>query len=157
MVAVVDKFFDNSEDNEGKPNYAIDLIDGTRLYCRGEVIHPMPKSGDAINYTEINTKTSSKGNQYTNVKDIQIVPDHTHEADASMGQVMNQSNVSTSQSNSSAASRPMMNGKDATQRRDIFVTGIVGRAMGSGHFAVDDISELTKNAVRSFNDNLERL
>ena len=50
-----------------------------------------------------------------------------------------------------------MGSKDATQRRDIFVTGIVGRAMGSGHFAVEDISELTKNAVRSFNENLEKL
>ena len=47
--------------------------------------------------------------------------------------------------------------KDVTQRRDIFVTGIVGRAMGSGHFSVDDISDLTKNAVKSFNENLERL
>ena len=55
MVAVVDKCFDNSED--GKPNYALDLIDGTRLYCRGTVLNPMPKSGDAINYTEINTNT----------------------------------------------------------------------------------------------------
>ena len=140
MVAVVDKCFDNSED--GKPNYALDLIDGTRLYCRGTVLNPMPKSGDAINYTEINTKTSSNGNQYTNVKDIQIVPDHTQEADQSMGQPV---------------SKPIMGSKDATQRRDIFVTGIVGRAMGSGHFAVDDISELTKNAVRSFNENLEKL
>jgi len=150
MVAIVDKCFDNTADNDGKPNYAIDLIDGTRLYCRGEVIHPMPQSGDAINYTEVNTKTSSKGNQYTNIKDVQIVPNHTAEGDQSMGQPVNQSN-------GSAAPRPTMSSKDATQRRDIFVTGIVGRAMGSGHFSVNDISELTKNAVSSFNENLEKL
>ena len=35
MSNIVDKVFDNSED--GKPNYAIDLVDGTRLYARGKV------------------------------------------------------------------------------------------------------------------------
>ena len=34
MSNIVDKVFDNSADNEGKPNYAIQLVDGTRLYCR---------------------------------------------------------------------------------------------------------------------------
>jgi len=27
--------------------------------------------------------------------------------------------------------------------------------MGSGHFSVEDINALTKNAVKSFNDNLK--
>ena len=40
---------------------------------------------------------------------------------------------------------------------DIFVTGVVGRSMGSGHFSVEDISDLTKNAVRAFNDNLKNI
>ena len=35
MSNIVDKVFDNSED--GKPNYAIDLVDGTRLYARGKL------------------------------------------------------------------------------------------------------------------------
>ena len=70
MVAIVDKCFDNTKD--GVPNYAIDLIDGTRLYVRGSVLNPMPKKGDAIDYTEVNTKTSASGNQYTNVKDVSI-------------------------------------------------------------------------------------
>ena len=68
MVAIIDKIFDNSED--GKPNYAIDLIDGTRLYARGTVLNPMPKKGDAIDYTEVNKKTSENGNKYKNVKDV---------------------------------------------------------------------------------------
>ena len=59
MVAIIDKIFDNSED--GKPNYAIDLIDGTRLYARGKVLNPLPTKGDAIDYTEVNTKTSANG------------------------------------------------------------------------------------------------
>ena len=53
-------------------------------------------------------------------------------------------------------SRPFTNGngKDSTARKDIFVTGVVGRSMGSGHFNVEDINDLTKNAVKSFNENL---
>ena len=47
--------------------------------------------------------------------------------------------------------------KGDTQRLDIFVTGVVGRSMGSGHFSVNDIEELTKNAVRAFNENLKEL
>ena len=47
--------------------------------------------------------------------------------------------------------------KSDTQRLDIFVTGVVGRSMGSGHFSVHDIEELTKNAVRAFNENLKKL
>ena len=54
---------------------------------------------------------------------------------------------------------PVSNGmnKNDTQRMDIFVTGVVGRSMGSGHFSVGDISDLTKNAVRAFNDNLKNI
>ena len=70
MANIIDKIFDNSED--GKPNYAIDLIDGTRLYSRGVVLNPIPKVGDAIDFTVINVKTSANGNQYTNVKDVSI-------------------------------------------------------------------------------------
>ena len=75
MSNIVDKVFDNSED--GKPNYAIDLVDGTRLYYRGKVMNPMPQSGDAINFTVINVKTSKGGNPYTNVKDVSIADNHT--------------------------------------------------------------------------------
>jgi hypothetical protein len=52
---------------------------------------------------------------------------------------------------------PISNGvnKNHTQRMDIFVTGVVGRSMGSGHFQVGDIADLTKNAVRAFNENLK--
>ena len=41
--------------------------------------------------------------------------------------------------------------KSDQARRDIFVTGVVGRSMGSGHFSVDDIENLTANAVIAFN------
>ena len=43
----------------------------------------------------------------------------------------------------------------AQQRKDIYVTGIVGRSMGSGHFSVDEIDQLTRNAVKAFSDHLK--
>ena len=63
------------------------------------------------------------------------------------------------QANPTYAPKPPMNGmnKSSTQRLDIFVTGVVGRSMGSGHFSVNDIEMLTKNAVRAFNENLKEL
>ena len=148
MSNIVDKVFDNTED--GKPNYAIQLVDGTRLYCRGQVLNPLPKSGDAIDFTVINVKTSDKGNQYTNVKNVSIADNHTLDDD-----------LPTDNYQPQQQSRPMpvSNGmnKNDTQRMDIFVTGVVGRSMGSGHFSVGDISDLTKNAVRAFNDNLKNI
>jgi len=148
MSNIVDKVFDNTED--GKPNYAIQLVDGTRLYCRGQVLNPLPKSGDAIDFTVINVKTSDKGNQYTNVKNVSIADNHTLDDD-----------LPTDNYQPQQQSRPMpvSNGmnKNDTQRMDIFVTGVVGRSMGSGHFSVEDISDLTKNAVRAFNDNLKNI
>ena len=147
MTNVIEKIFDNTKD--GAPNYAIDLIDGTRLYARGTVLNPMPKSGDAINFTVVNTKTSANGNQYTNIKDVQIADNHTTQGD------------NYDQSPQPVA-QPMMNNsnlisKSDQARQDIFVTGVVGRSMGSGHFSVEDINDLTKNAVNAFNENLKGL
>ena len=139
MSNIIDKIFDNSED--GKPNYAIDLVDGTRLYLRGQVLHPLPKSGDAIDFTVINVKTSDKGNQYTNVKNVTVADNHTLDDGFPPSQ-------------ESPKARPVSNGINKNDRL-IFVTGVVGRSMGSGHFSVEDINALTKNAVKSFNDNLK--
>ena len=151
---IIDKIFDNTKD--GVPNYSIDLIDGTRLYYRGTVMNPMPQKGDAINYTVINTKTSANGNQYTNIKDVEIasMPDN--------GQPVytpTQPPQPMPQANNTYTPKPPNGGmnKSDTQRLDIFVTGVVGRSMGSGHFSVNDIEELTKNAVRAFNENLKEL
>jgi len=134
MSNIIDKIYDNTKD--GVPNYSINLIDGRRLYYRGMVLNPLPQSGDAIEYTIINTKTSANGNQYTNIKDVKVATAHS------------EPNNQTTTNNFN---------KNNTQRLDIFVTGIVGRSMGSGHFSVDDIEKLTKNAVNAFNENLEKL
>ena len=150
MSNVIDKIFDNTKD--GVPNYAIDLIDGSRLYYRGVVLNPMPKNGDAINFTVINTKTSANGNQYTNIKDVTVADNHT-EYDQSDPHVGGQ------YESKPKPQAPLNNGvsKSDTQRLDIFVTGVVGRSMGSGHFSVEDINDLTKNAVRAFDENLKKL
>ena len=142
MPNIIDKIYDNTKD--GIPNYSINLIDGTRLYYRGNPLNPLPQSGQAINYTVVNVKTSANGNQYTNIKNVEIATGHSEpitNAPQSLGNV------------------PLNNGfnKGGTQRLDIFVTGIVGRSMGSGHFSVEDIEKLTKNAVSAFNENLKEL
>tara|TARA_R110002020_G_scaffold43261_5_gene125989 strand:+ start:1374 stop:1775 length:402 start_codon:yes stop_codon:yes gene_type:complete len=125
----VEKIWDNSEN--GNPNFSIDLADGKRLYARENV---SAKIGEMISYTAINTKTSKNGNQYTNVTDIKVV---------------NESNNTTQPKavplNGNGIDRPDQ------ARRDIFVTGVVGRSMGSGHFSVDDIENLTANAVIAWN------
>tara|TARA_R110002012_G_C11333570_1_gene577368 strand:+ start:128 stop:625 length:498 start_codon:yes stop_codon:yes gene_type:complete len=165
-MAIIDKIYDNTKD--GVPNYSIDLIDGTRLYYRGVNMNPLPSSGDAINYTEINTKTSANGNQYTNIKDVSIAynPDGQNDAPnnnapQSLGNVVQNTgwNSPTAQALTSPQPPQQNNGfsKSDTQRLDIFVTGVVGRSMGSGHFSVQDIGELTTNAVRAFNENLKKL
>ena len=138
---IIDKIYDNSKD--GVPNYSFDLIDGTRLYYRGVQMNPMPVSGDALNYTIINTKTSANGNQYTNIKDVEVIKNPGE-----------QNNDAPQQSNNFVSNGMS---KSDTQRLDIFVTGVVGRSMGSGHFSVNDIEALTKNAVKAFNENLKKL
>ena len=148
MTNIIDKIYDNTKD--GVPNYSFDLIDGTRLYYRGVNMNPMPVTGDAINYTVINTKTSANGNQYTNIKDVEVIknPDSQNNGPQPIGNVVN-----------NIAPQPVNNGmsKSDTQRLDIIVTGVVGRSMGSGHFSVQDIGELTRNAVSAFNENLKKL
>ena len=160
---IIDKIFDNTKD--GVPNYSIDLIDGTRLYYRGVAMNPMPQSGDAINYTVINTKTSANGNPYTNIKDVEIAS-MPNDGQASYQQPNHQPPYTPTQppqpvpqANNTFTPKPATGGfnKTDTQRLDIFVTGVVGRSMGSGHFSVNDIEELTKNAVRAFNENLKEL
>ena len=151
---IIDKIFDNTKD--GVPNYSIDLIDGTRLYYRGTVMNPMPQSGDAINYTVINTKTSANGNPYTNIKDVEIA---SMPNDKQASYQPPQAPQPMPQANNTFTPKQPTGGinKSDTQRLDIFVTGVVGRSMGSGHFSVNDIEMLTKNAVRAFNENLKEL
>jgi hypothetical protein len=140
----IEKIYDNTKD--GIPNYSIQLVDGKMLYARGVPLYPVPNRGDIIKFTIVNTKTSEKGNQYSNIKDVEIV----NKGDES---------ISTPEPLNNVVSNvmPSSNGKNDTQRMDIFVTGIVGRAMGSGQFSVHDIAELTKNAVSAFNENLKKL
>jgi hypothetical protein len=67
----IEKIYDNTKD--GIPNYSIQLVDGKMLYARGVPLYPVPNRGDIIKFTIVNTKTSEKGNQYSNIKDVEIV------------------------------------------------------------------------------------
>ena len=161
MGNIISSIEDRTE-NE-KPSYSIDLIDGRRCYLRGVILNPMPLAGDAINFDVVNVKTSAKGNQYTNIQNLVVVPNPN---DQEVPQYSPQTEYTPTQApqpmpqanNTFTPKQPTggMNKSD-TQRLDIFVTGVVGRSMGSGHFSVNDIEELTKNAVRAFNENLKEL
>ena len=149
---IIAKIYDNTKD--GVPNYSFDMEDGRRLYYSGVQMTPMPVTGDAINFTIIATKTSANGNQYTTIKDVEVIknPDGHNDAPQQLSNVVDNVAPTAPQNNFSNGMS-----KSDTQRLDIFVTGVVGRSMGSGHFSVHDIEELTKNAVRAFNENLKKL
>ena len=134
ITGTVKSCFDNSK--EGEYNYAIILNDETRLYYRGFELNPLLQNGDTIKYKVINTKHSKQGNPYTNISSVELISDNAESTPA----------VATNNFS-----------KNNTQRLDIFVTGVVGRSMGSGHFSVNDIEALTKNAVNAFNENLKEL
>ncbi len=149
---IINKIYDNTKD--GVPNYSFDMEDGRRLYYSGVQMNPMPVTGDAINFTIIATKTSANGNQYTTIKDVEVIknPDGHNDAPQQLSNVVDNVAPTAPQNNFSNGMS-----KSDTQRLDIFVTGVVGRSMGSGHFSVDDIEKLTRNAVRAFNENLKKL
>ena len=126
----IDKIWDNSEN--GNPNFSIDLADGKRLYAREQVVANI---GDMISYTALNTKTSKNGNHYTNVSGVQVV--NGQQPQPAPQQIYTPEPVRTAIPN------------DAN--RNIFVTGVVGRAMGSGNFQIQDIDALTSMAMATYN------
>ena len=134
---IINKIYDNSETNDKGvfvSNFTIDLVNGTRLYCR-ESLNPKPSSGDKIGYDVINRKTSASGNPYTNVQNLVV-----------LGEGEGVTNTQPA---------PTTNGnKSDNKDRLIYVTGIVGRAMSSGNFSELKISALTEEAVKSFNKHL---
>ena len=134
---IINKIYDNSAENDKGvfvSNFTIDLVNGTRLYCR-ESLNPMPSSGDKIGYDVINRKTSAQGNPYTNVQNLVV-----------LGEGEGVTNTQPA---------PTTNGnKSDNKDRLIYVTGIVGRAMSSGAFTELKIDTLTEEAVKSFNKHL---
>ena len=145
---IIAKIYDNTKD--GVPNYSFDMADGRRLYYSGVQMNPMPVTGDAINFTIIATKTSANGNQYTTIKDVEVIknPDGHNDAPQQLSNVVDNVAPIPSEQNNSFS-------KSDNQSLMIFVTGLVGRSMQSGHFSAEDIPKLTAIAVRSFNENLK--
>ena len=133
---VIDKAYDNSTTNDNGvfiSNFSLILSDGQRLFCK-QKLEPLPSSGDKITYDIINKKTSASGNPYANVENVRVVGENTQ---------------SVATTNNSNGYKP-----DNNKDRLIFVTGIVGRAMGSGSFSEEKIDTLTAKAVESFNKHL---
>ena len=133
---IINKIYDNSAENDKGvfiSNFTIDLVNGTRLYCR-ESLNPMPSSGDKIGYDVINRRESKAGNPYTNVQNLVV-----------LGKGEGVTNP-----------QPTTNGNKSDNNKDrlIYVTGIVGRAMSSGNFSELKIDALTEEAVKSFNKHL---
>jgi len=133
---IIAKTYDNSKKNEEGVfinNYAFDLTDGTRLYCR-EKLDPVPQPNTEISYIVKGVKTSANGNQYSNVESVQVIGE-------------NSSPVATT--NGANGFKP-----DNNKDKLIFVTGVVGRAMGSGNFSEEKIDVITERAIASFNKHL---
>jgi hypothetical protein len=147
---IIDKIYDDTKN--GVPNYSFSMTDGRRLYYSGVQMNPMPVTGDAINFTIVSTKTSAKGNQYSTIKDVEVIknPDGHNDAPQQLSNVVeNVAPIPSEQNNSFS--------KSDNQSLMIFVTGLVGRSMQSGHFSAEDIPKLTSIAVRAFNENLKKL
>tara|TARA_R100001443_G_C3334946_1_gene173178 strand:+ start:248 stop:688 length:441 start_codon:yes stop_codon:yes gene_type:complete len=140
---IINKIYDNSETNDKGvfiSNFTIDLVNGTRLYCR-EALNPMPSSGDRIGYDVVSKKESKAGNPYTNVEKLVVLGEGDKPTPTS--------NQPITPTNNSNGFRP-----DNNKDRLIYVTGIVGRAMSSGSFSEEKIDVLTERAVASFNKHL---
>ena len=147
---IIEKIYDVTKN--GVPNYSFSMTDGRRLYYSGVQMNPMPVTGDAINFTIVSTKTSAKGNQYSTIKDVEVIknPDGHNDAPQQLSNVVeNVAPIPSEQNNTFS--------KTDNQSLMIFVTGLVGRSMQSGHFSINDIEQLTKNAVRAFNENHKKL
>ena len=147
---IIDKIYDDTKN--GVPNYSFSMTDGRRLYYSGVQMNPMPVTGDAINFTIVSTKTSAKGNQYSTIKDVEVIknPDGHNDAPQQLSNVVeNVAPIPSEQNNTFS--------KTDNQSLMIFVTGLVGRSMQSGHFSAEDIPKLTSIAVRAFNENLKKL
>ena len=84
--------------------------------------HTDLQKDDVFTYEEIDMKTSKNGNQYFNVKNVE----------------KNNGTKTYTSSNGTRAELIM------------YVTGVVGRSMGSGKFEAHDIEALTVNAKRAF-------
>ena len=149
---IISKIYDDTKN--GVPNYSFSMTDGRRLYYSGVQMNPMPVTGDAINFTIIATKTSANGNQYTTIKDVEVIknPDGHNNAPQQLSNVVDNVAPTAPQNNFSNVMS-----KGDNQSLMIFVTGLVGRSMQSGHFSAEDIPKLTSIAVRAFNENLKKL
>ena len=133
------KIYNNSELNEDGimiHNFSIVTVDEKRLYCR-ENLNPIPKPGDWIGYDIESTKTSKQGNKYSNIVKL-IVRD---------GDINQQSQPVNQPINNEIKKNNIVD-----QNMIMFVTGLSGRSMQGGRFAISDIPEIVRVSARSYVD-----
>jgi hypothetical protein len=121
------KIYNNSEVNEDGimiHNFSIVTVDEKRLYCR-ENLNP----------------TSKQGNKYSNIVKL-IVRD----AD------INQQSQPVNQSVNQAINHEVKKNNIVDQNMIMFVTGLSGRSMQGGRFAISDIPEIVRVSARSYVD-----
>ena len=130
-IGQVKACYDKSED--GVPNYNIVLLDNTRLWTQGQIMNPLPQKGDTISYKVINTKESKNGNVYSNVSSVKITDEQAKQVNQEISNEIKKNNI-------------------VDQNMIMFVTGLSGRSMQGGRFAISDIPEIVKVSARSYVD-----
>ena len=121
-------------------NYLIITTENEWLYIR-ENLKPLPQVGDNISYDIASHKHSSKGNEYFNIKNLYIVPKD--------GQPQQQ-HPSEPTVQKAVTNELKKTGNYLNPNLVMFVTGVVGRSIGSGRFNEKQILDLTSKSVEAF-------
>ena len=135
----IEKIYNDSKTNDDGImiyNFAITTTEGKRLYCR-ENLNPIPKPGDWIGYDIESTKTSKQGNPYTNIKKLIIRDGDINQQSQPVNQTIN---------------NEIKKNNIVDQNMIMFVTGLSGRSMQGGRFAISDIPEIVRVSARSYVD-----
>ena len=136
MENIIKTIYDNSKD--GRPSFNIRTEDGRTFYANEFVDL---ERGDRFTCDLSEMKTSKQGNQYYNASnvrklgDMQTPPSYVEDVPMQHNNANRNTHVNI----------------DAMR---IYVTGVVGRGMTSGKFAISDVEPLTAEAVRSFKKHL---
>ena len=96
-------------------------------------MNPTPEKGNTISYNIINTKESKTGNLYSNVSSVKITDQQTKQVNQEISNEIKKNNI-------------------VDQYMIMFVTGLSGRSMQGGRFAISDIPEIVKVSARSYVD-----
>ena len=129
-------------------NYLIVTTENEWLYIR-ENLNPVPQVGDNISYDITSSKRSGKGNEYFNIKNLYIVPKDGQPQEPQDTRYAHQPSEPSVQK--AVTNELKKTGNYLNPNLVMFVTGVVGRSMGSGRFNENQILVLTEKSVEAFN------